>query len=133
MGLSGGLDSPEGPVVSGGSTGGAVDAIYELRLRIKDATPSGPPPMVGADGIEPSTSSVSRKRSTTEPRAYSEAKRQRLTGGCGSVNDLGGRAPTARPPFLTATSWGWRLLGLASRVRRRRISFPERRHSTDGA
>src|SRR4051812_35540226 len=30
--------------------------------------------MVGADGIEPSTSSVSRKRSTTEPRAYSQAK-----------------------------------------------------------
>src|SRR6187401_1690182 len=91
MGLAGGLDSPEGPAVSGGSTGGAVDDIYELRLRIKDATPSGPPPMVGADGIEPSTSSVSRKRSTTEPRAYSEAKRQRLTGGCGSVNDLGGQ------------------------------------------
>src|SRR6185295_19017359 len=100
MGLSAGLVSPEGPVVSGGSTGGAVDDIYELRLRIKDATPSGPPPMVGADGIEPSTSSVSRKRSTTEPRAYSEAKRQRLTGGCGSVNDLAvsARGPWGRSP-----------------------------------
>src|SRR6185503_14130720 len=89
MGLSAGLVSPEGPVVSGGSTGGAVDDIYELRLRIKDATPSGPPPMVGADGIEPSTSSVSRKRSTTEPRAYSEAKPE------GYQRD--GRVSTIRP------------------------------------
>src|SRR6185503_17292838 len=93
MGLSAGLVSPEGPVVSGGSTGGAVDDIYELRLRIKDATPSGPPPMVGADGIEPSTSSVSRKRSTTEPRAYSEAKRQRVSGRCGGCQRLRRRLP----------------------------------------
>src|SRR6187549_616727 len=97
MGLSAGLDSPEGPVLSGGSRG-AGDAIYELRLRIKDATPSGPPPMVGADGIEPSTSSVSRKRSTTEPRAYSEAKRQRVSGRCGGCQRLlPSRALEVRP------------------------------------
>ena len=42
-------------------------------ISIKDATPSGRA-MVGAGGIEPPTSSVSRRRSTTEPRAYVEAK-----------------------------------------------------------
>src|SRR6185436_4835871 len=96
MGLSAGFDSPEGPVLSGGSRG-AGDDIYELRLRIKDATPSGPPPMVGADGIEPSTSSVSRKRSTTEPRAYSEAKSRRVSGTCGGCQRMTG-APRRTAP-----------------------------------
>ena len=49
--------------------------------------------MVGAGGIEPPTSSVSRRRSTTEPRAYVKAKPEGYQGDA-RVSTIPGRACT---------------------------------------
>ena len=86
-------------MVSRGSAGG--DDIYKFSINDTLTRFLFERIMVGAGGIEPPTSSVSRKRSTTEPRAYDTPETEMVLKGYEGVNAKGrrgARGERRRPP-----------------------------------